>query len=126
MEQVKGIIEQWRVEYNKIRLHSSPGGLSPLEFIQQLEESRNTAETLNVGELRGMVNNIVIERCWKTLKYGEIFLKDYENPIEAAQEISRYNDKYNSRRPHDSLGKRTPDEVYYVDLNNVLNQTKIC
>jgi len=72
------------------------------------------------------LDNIVIERFWRTLKYGEIFLQDYENPIEAAQGISRYIDKYNSRRPHDSLGKRTPDEVYYANSNNGLNQTKIC
>ena len=59
------------------------------------------------------------------MKYGEVFLKDYENPIEAAQGISRYIDKYNSRRPHDSLGKRTPDEVYFIDSNYGENQIKI-
>ena len=48
MDQAKRIIEQWRWEYNEIRPHGSLGGLSPLEFIQQLEEGRNTAEPLNV------------------------------------------------------------------------------
>ena len=78
------------------------------------------------------LDNIVIERFWRTLKYGEVYLKDYNNPIEAANGIGKYIEKYNARRPHDSLGKRTPDEVYYakeLGFPNVINaeeyQTKI-
>lgn len=59
------------------------------------------------------LDNIVIERFWRTLKYGEVYLKDYNNPIEAVQGINRYIEKYNSKRPHSSLAKRTPDEVYF-------------
>lgn len=47
--QAKRIIEHWRIEYNEIRPHSSLGGISPLEFIHHLEQSRKTAEPLNVG-----------------------------------------------------------------------------
>jgi len=49
IDQAKRIFEQWRQEYNEIRPHSSLEGLSPLEFIQQLEKSRNTAEPLIFG-----------------------------------------------------------------------------
>ena len=77
-------------------------------------------------------DNIVIERFWRTIKYGEVYLKDYSNPIEAATGIGKYIEKYNSRRPHDSLGKRTPDETYnegQTELKYVghgeENQTKI-
>lgn len=70
--------------------------------------------------------SITIERFWKTLKYGEVYLKDYENPIEAIQGINRYIDKYNLRRPHNSLRKRTPDEAYFYNLYNKEKQIKIC
>jgi len=60
------------------------------------------------------------------LKFGEVFLKGYENPIEAAQSTNRYIVKYDSRRTHDSLGKKTPGKIYYFDSNYRQNQTKIC
>jgi putative transposase len=58
-------------------------------------------------------DNIMIERFWRTLKYSDIYLKDYESPIAAAEGITRFIEKYNARRPHDSLGNKTPDEVYF-------------
>lgn len=58
------------------------------------------------------LDNIVIERFWRTIKYADIYLKDYGSAIEASEGISNYIEKYNMRRPHDSLGKKTPDEVY--------------
>ena len=64
-------------------------------------------------------DNIVIERFWRTIKYGEVYLKDYSNPIEAATGIGKYIEKYNSRRPHDSIGKRTPDEAYSEGLAEI-------
>jgi putative transposase len=61
-------------------------------------------------------DNIIIERFWRTLKYSDIYLKEYESPILAAEGISRFIEKYNGRRPHDSLCNRTPDEVYLTDF----------
>lgn len=58
------------------------------------------------------IDNIVIERFWRTIKYGEVYLKEYESPLEAVDGISRFIEKYNSRRPHSSLEDRTPDEAY--------------
>ncbi len=58
------------------------------------------------------LDNIVIERFWRTIKYADIYLKDYRSPIETSEGIGKYIEKYNMRRPHDSLEKRTPDEVY--------------
>ena len=60
------------------------------------------------------LDNVVIERFWRTLKYGEIYLKEYSNPIEAVEGIGKYIDKYNSRRPHTSLNDKTPDEAYGI------------
>lgn len=58
------------------------------------------------------LDNIVIERFWRTIKYSDIYLKDYGSAIEASEGISKYIEKYNMRRPHESLDKMTPDEVY--------------
>ena len=58
------------------------------------------------------LDNIVIERFWRTIKYADIYLKDYDSAIEASDGISKYIEKYNMRRPHESLDKMTPDEVY--------------
>ncbi len=49
LDQAERIIEEWRLEYNEIRPHSSLGGISPLEFIQLLGEDKKTAEPLNVS-----------------------------------------------------------------------------
>jgi transposase InsO family protein len=60
------------------------------------------------------LDNIAIERFWRTLKYGEIYLKEYQNTIEAVAGIGKYIEKYNSRRPHTTLDDKTPDEAYSI------------
>lgn len=59
------------------------------------------------------LDNIAIERFWRTLKYGEIYLKDYQSVTEAKEGINAYIKKYNSRRPHTTHDISTPDEVYW-------------
>ena len=58
------------------------------------------------------LDNIAIERFWRTLKYGEVYLKEYESVKQAKDGISDYIEKYNSRRPHTAHGIATPDEAY--------------
>lgn len=58
-------------------------------------------------------DNILTERLWRTVKYEEVFLKEYGNMLEAREELRRFFDWYNTERPHQSLGYQTPDEVYY-------------
>jgi putative transposase len=58
------------------------------------------------------LDNLPIERFWRTLKWDEVYLKDYENMADAKENIGRYIEKYNSVRPHASLGGRTPMNVY--------------
>lgn len=62
---------------------------------------------------RGRVfDNIFIERLWRTVKQEEVYLKDYENAREAELELKRYFNFYNNERLHQSLGYRSPVEVY--------------
>src|SRR5580693_7184525 len=67
------------------------------------------------------LDNIFIERLWRTLKYEEIFLKAYRSPSEARGGIGAWLSFYNDERPHQTHGYRTPREVFtgvahgYVD-----------
>ena len=64
------------------------------------------------GRGRAM-DNIFTERLWRTVKYQEVYLKDYETPREARQGLSRFLHVYNNYRPHQALKNLTPAEVYY-------------
>jgi len=64
------------------------------------------------GRGRAM-DNIFTERLWRTVKYEEVYLHDYETPRHARQSLARYLTYYNERRPHQSLGYRTPAQVYF-------------
>ena len=57
-------------------------------------------------------DNIFIERLWRSLKHEEVYLNDYERVSEARSGIERWFEFYNHRRPHQSLGYRTPAVVY--------------
>ncbi len=76
-------------------------------------------------------DNIFVERLWRSVKWEEIYLKDYENVRECERELKRYFDFYNYERPHQSLGYKTPYEVYQCDegrtriLSCKLHQQKV-
>ena len=58
------------------------------------------------------MDNIFIERLWRSLKYEEVYLKDYASVTEAKDSIGRYFRFYNHERLHQSLGYRTPAAIY--------------
>ncbi len=58
------------------------------------------------------IDNVFIERLWRSLKYEEVYLKAYETVAEALCGIGNYFNLYNGERPHQSLGRLTPNEVY--------------
>ena len=62
------------------------------------------------------LDNVVIERFWRTLKYDEVYLKEYESVDDARNQIAAYIDVYNSKRPHASLGGLTPNTAYYSEI----------
>lgn len=73
---------------------------------------------------RGRVfDNIFIERLWRTVKYGNIYVKEYETVKDVREGLKVYFPNYNTERIHQSLGYRTPWEVYtgldvqYVELS---------
>jgi len=54
-----------------------------------------------------------VERLWRTIKYEEVYLHDYETPRQARQNLMRYLVFYNEVRLHQALDYRTPAEVYF-------------
>ena len=64
------------------------------------------------------LDNVFIERLWRTVKYEEIYLKEYQTVNELRESLGRYFDFYNKKRLHQSLGYRTPAEVYSDDKYN--------
>jgi putative transposase len=63
------------------------------------------------GRGRAM-DNVFVERLWRSLKYEEVYLKDYRDGWEAEASLAWYFDFYRHRRLHQALGYRTPSEVY--------------
>ena len=61
-------------------------------------------------------DNVFIERLWKSVKYEEVYLRAYDSVSHAKASLGRYLDFYNTRRPHSSLDRKTPDQVYFQSL----------
>ena len=59
------------------------------------------------------LDNVFIERLWRTVQYEEVYLKDDETPREAIQGLATFFVRYNERRQHQSLDYRTPAAVYF-------------
>jgi len=59
------------------------------------------------------MDNVFIERLWRSLKYEEVYLKAYDTPQIAKREIDDWISFYNEKRRHSSLARMTPDQVYY-------------
>ncbi len=63
---------------------------------------------------RGRVfDNIFVERLWRTVKYEDIYIKDYEAVPELKTGLANYFSFYNHERRHQSLGYQTPAEVHF-------------
>ena len=57
-------------------------------------------------------DNIFVERLWRSVKYEDVYLKGYASMPELLLGLTKYFDFYNTERPHQSLGYKTPDQVY--------------
>ena len=58
-------------------------------------------------------DNVFIERLWRSVKYEEVYLHAYDTVSDSRAGIGKYFNLYNRRRPHSSLNRKTPDQVYY-------------
>lgn len=58
------------------------------------------------------VDNVFVERLWRSVKYEEVYLKAYDSVAEARHSLGQYFEFYNFERRHQSLGEQTPDTIY--------------
>jgi len=80
------------------------------EFIDVLREHRIGISMDGKGCWR---DNVFVERLWKTIKYEHVYLHAYDSVSDARAKLAVYIDFYNSRRPHSSIDRRTPDDAYF-------------
>jgi putative transposase len=59
-------------------------------------------------------DNVFVERLWRSVKYEEVYIKAYTSVAEARDNLGRYFTFYNTRRPHQGLDGRTPDQAYFT------------
>ena len=64
------------------------------------------------------LDNIYVERLWRSLKYEEIYLNEYHSMEKLKSAVKKYFNFYNTERFHQSLEYATPDEIYYSAFSN--------
>ena len=64
------------------------------------------------------VDNVFVERLWRSVKYEEVYLKAHETPRQADAEIGNYFHFYNEKRRHQGLNNLTPNAVYFSGLGS--------
>ena len=68
------------------------------------------------------LDNVFVERLWRSVKHEEVYLKDYSSVADAIENLSRYFHRYNHQRPHQSLGYKTPAAVYSGDKKDAASR----
>jgi len=58
-------------------------------------------------------DNVLMERFWRTIKYENIYLHNFQSGLEVRKSIGEWMDFYNRVRPHSQIGGRTPDQLYF-------------
>jgi len=81
-----------------------------LRFLERLEQAQ--VKISMDGRGRAM-DNIFTERLWRSVKYEDVYLKDYQTVREAKEGINNYFISYNQERVHQSLGYKTPAQIYF-------------
>jgi putative transposase len=76
----------------------------------------NAGVAISMDSKGRWIDNVFIERLWRSVKYEEVYLHGYANGTEARSSLTRYFSFYNTRRSHQALEYRTPDEVYFEAL----------
>ena len=66
------------------------------------------------------VDNVFVERLWRSVKYEDVYLRAYETPTELCTGLAHYFTFYNTRRRHSALDRRTPDAVYFDQASQEL------
>lgn len=96
---------------NLPEIHNSDQGVqfTSTDYISELEKK---SVQISMDARGRCFDNIFTERLWRTVKYEEVYIKHYQSVLEAKNSIHRYFNLYNYERIHESLGYKTPYEIY--------------
>ena len=101
--------------------HSDQGSqYTCTDFIDELKTHEIKVSMSGKGRC---FDNILAERLWRTVKYEEIYLREYGNGHELIRSLRQYFDYYNHHRPHKSLDRRTPAGVYQTIAQSLRSAT---
>lgn len=109
-------VEEALARYGKPEMFNTDQGsqFTSFAFTDLLNKHDITISMDGKGAWR---DNVFVERLWRTIKYEEVYLRAYNTVPEARASLGRYIDGfYNTKRPHSSLDRKTPDEAYFNPL----------
>ncbi|MBA3324101.1 MAG: IS3 family transposase [Rhodobacteraceae bacterium] len=104
-------LEEALARHGKPEIFNTDQGsqFTSIDFIQVLKDAEIAISMDGKGAWR---DNVFVERLWRTIKYEEVYLRAYVGVTQARASIGRYLGFYNGKRPHSSLGGKTPDQAY--------------
>ena len=102
----------WALRIARPEIFNSDQGA---QFTSQEFTTRLLAQGIHISmDGRGRaLDNIFVERLWRTVKYEDIYLKEYQSVAALVHGLSRFFEFYNGERLHQALGYKTPAEVYH-------------
>jgi putative transposase len=110
-----GALEEALARFGKPEIFNTDQGaqFTSVEWLKVLDDAGVAVSMDGKGR---WIDNVFIERLWRSVKYEEVYLHGYTNGIEARTGLTRYFSFYNARRSHQTLEYRTPDDVYFAAL----------
>jgi len=112
------VVEEALSRHGKPDIFNTDQGsqFTSIAFTQILKDSKIAISMDGKGAWR---DNVFVERLWRTIKYEEVYLHAYANIPEARAAIGKYLAFYNTKRPHSSLDRQTPDQAYFNALQPI-------
>ena len=108
-------LEEAIMKYGKPEIfNSDQGSQFTSEAFTHILDTHNVRISM---DSRGRwIDNVFVERLWRSVKYEDVYLKAYGSITDVRHGLTAYFEFYNSRRRHQGLDDRTPDEVYWTTL----------
>jgi putative transposase len=105
-------VEEALTRHGRPEIFSTDQGsqFTSINFTAVLNKSQIAISMDGKGAWR---DNVFVERLWRWIKYEEVYLHAYKTVSEARVDIGRYLTFYNTRRPHSSLDRQTPDQAFF-------------
>ena len=101
--------------------HSDQGGqYTCSDFTDELKDHKIKISMSGRGRC---FDNILVERLWRTVKYEEVYLKEYSDGHDLIRSLQLYFEYYNNDRPHRSLDYQTPAEAYHQNRQSLRSAT---